>query len=313
MPIKPELKEWLDRLPLSEDTKKLLSPELEKDEVQNKFFETMVPRSEYSKTLNAKDQEAKQLIENERKITLMTKNSYDTFKANEEKRVREFYDATNAQLLAAQKQAKAYESRLGELVNQGLITTEEATVAKTEFIQQQIQQPPIERKYVSKEDLDSTIGNTYIQNARNIAKINDIADAHFDLFGTRLSRDELVQATLDANQGSSKVVTIEEVWAKKYGVDAKRTELSKVAEDARIKAAVDEALVRDRSERAIEGSGAPYTGLDDGGNKHILSMFSAKDGAHRGMGVSPSVARATEAYRQKQAVSSNGTAGAKSG
>lgn len=300
MPIKPELKEWMDRLPISEEAKKLLSPELEKDDVQNKFFETMVPRSTYSKDLDKKDQEARQQIENERKAALAAKQSYETFQQNEQKKVNDWYAKNNAQLVAEQNQRKAYEAKLADLVRQGLIDPEEATVAKQEFIQQQqAAQPPAEtKKYVSKEDLESTIGGTYIQNARNIAKINDIADAHFDLFGTRLSRDELVQATLDANEGSKKVVTIEEVWAKKYGVAEKRAELQKLAEEQRIKAAVEEAVVRDRSERAIEGGNAPFNGLDDSGNKHILSIFSSKDGKHRAMGVSPGVAAATEAWRQ---------------
>jgi len=301
MPIKPELKEWMDKLPLSENVKTILSGELEKDEVQTKFLDSYVPRSSFSKELDKKDQEvqtAKQQIEAERKAALVAKQSYETFQQSEQKKVNDWYEKNNKALLAAQSQLKAYEARLGDLVSQGLITPEEASVAKTDFIQQQQAQPPVERKYVSKEDLDSTIGNTYIQNARNIAKINDIADAHFDLFGTRLSRDELVQATLDANEGSKKVVTIEEVWAKKYDVATKRAELQKAADEARIKSAVEEAVTRDRSERAISGDNAPYSGLDDSGNKHILSMFSSKDGKHRAMGVSPGVAAATEAWRQ---------------
>jgi hypothetical protein len=219
--------------------------------------------------------------------------------------VNKFYEDNNAALKAERDQRVAYEARLKDLVTQGLITTEEATVAKADFVAHQTAQPAIDTKrFVSKDDLDSTIGNTYIQNARNIAKINDIADAHFDLFGTRLSRDELVQATLDANEGSKKVVTIEEVWAKKYGVAEKRAELQKTSDEARIKSAVDEALVRDRSERAIAGDNAPYSGLDDGANKHILSIFSSKEGSSRGLGVSPTVAKASEAFRQRQAAGS---------
>ncbi len=302
MAIKPELKEWLDKMPLSDNVKTILNGELEKDDVQNKFLDVMVPRSTYSRDLNNKDQEARQLVEAEKKAALAAKQSYETFQANEQKKVNDFYKKNNDALITEQNQRKAYEARLGELVSQGLITSEEATVAKAEFTPaaQPLATRDEAKRYVSKEDLAQTVEQTQFQNVHAIARINDIADAHFDLFGTRLNRQELVQATLDAG-GKKKV---EEVWAEKYGVEQKRQELSKAQFEAEKKAAIEEALVRDRSERMVEGSTAPYTGLDDGSDKHLLSLFSSKDGNHRGLGVTPGVAKAVEAYHQRQAASS---------
>jgi hypothetical protein len=315
MPIKPELKEWLDRLPLKDEVKSILNGELEKDEVQTKFFETMVPRSEYSKTLNAKDQEVaaqRQQLEVDQRAAQAAKQSYDTFKASEEKRVQKFYADANAQLAAEQAQRKAYERRLGELVAQNLITQEEATVAKQEFVPQAPVPPvaPEGRKYVTEDKLLEAVGTTQTQYVHAIAKINDIADAHFDLFGVRLNRQELVDKTLQLSK-TNPGVKVEQVWAETYKVQEKQAELAKQAEESRIKAAVDEALVRDRSERAIAGDNAPYSGLDDPitGHKHILSIFSEKDGRSRGLGVSPTVAKAAEAYRQKQASGSAGKTG----
>lgn len=297
MAIKPELKEWMDRLPLSEEAKKLLTPELEREEVQTKFFETMVPRSTYSRDLNNKDQEV--LTAKQQATT--AKQTYDTYLATEQKKVNDWYAQHNKTLVAEQAQRKAYETRLGELVQQGLITQEEATVAKAEFTPTTPVSPaPDTRRLVSKDDLATVIEQNQFQNVHAIARINDIADAHFDLFGTRLNRQELVQATLDAG-GKKKV---EEVWAEKYGVAEKRAELQQAKIEADKKAAIEEALVRDRSERMMEGSNAPYSGLDDGQDKHLLSMFSAKDGNHRGLGVTPGVAKAVEAYRQRQAAGS---------
>jgi hypothetical protein len=303
MAIKPELKEWMDKLPLSDNVRTILAGEMEKDEVQKAMEQSMVPRSTFSKELDKKDQEVaaqRQQIEADKKAAAAAKQSYETYLASEQKRVNEFYDKNNKALIAEQNQRKAYETQLGKLVADGLITPEEATVAKTEFVPTQPVNPTPSPRYASKEELAQSLEQTQFQNVHAIARINDIADAHFDLFGTRLNRQELVQATLDAG-GKKKV---EEVWAEKYGVEARRAELQKAADEARIKAAVDEAVVRDRSERMIEGGNAPYSGLDDGQDKHLLSLFSSKDGVSRGLGVTPGVAKAVEAYRQKQAAGS---------
>lgn len=306
MAIKPELEAWIKTLP--EATQKLLMPEFEKEEVQKTIGAHFVPRSEVSKALDTKDQEVaaqRQQLEADQRAAQAAKQSYDTFKASEEKRVQKFYADTNAALANEQAQRKAYEKRLGDLVSQGLITQEEATVAKQEFTPVPAAQPPVEtKKYVSKDDLESTIVGSYAQNARNIARLNDIASLHQELFGERLNQRELVETALKS-EGNK---TVEQIWAEKYGVEQKRAELQKAQFEAEKKAAIEEALVRDRSERAIAGDNAPYSGLDDPvtGHKHILSIFSEKDGKSRGLGVSPAVAKATEAWRQKQATAGVG-------
>jgi hypothetical protein len=53
------------------------------------------------------------------------------------------------------------------------------------------------------------------------AVLNDMADEHLELFGTRLSRKELVDEALSTGK------TIEQVWEAKYNVTERRTQLTK--------------------------------------------------------------------------------------
>lgn len=307
MAIKPELESWIKALP--EDTQKLLRPELEKDEVQKIVSETVMLRSDYSRNLDQSKKEVESAKLAAAQQAEAAKQGYDQFRQVEQERVNKYVTDTNQKLIQQQNQLKAYEDRLGSLVNQGLITQEEAAISKQDFIIQQQNQPVVQqpdRKYVSEEVLRKTSDELKGYGVSATAVINDIADAHFDLFGQRLSREELVAKTYEVNEKRRLLkqpeMKVAEVWRAIYDVDKKREELQKTSDDARIKAAVDEALVKDRSERAIAGDSAPFSGLNSNGDKHLLEIFSSQDGKARSMGVSATVAKVIEARR-------NGTLG----
>lgn len=311
MPIKPELKQWMDSLPLSEDVKKLLSPELEKDEVGKKVLETVMLRSDYSRALDQKTQEVESFKQQATREVEAKKAGWDSFKATEEAKAKKFYEDAQAQIRQANADKAAYAQRLSDLVAQGLINAEEAAIAKTEFNQRtdagtQIQQPVSQpaAKYVAKDEVQQLIGNTHLQNVQASARINDIADAHFDLFGVRLNRQELVEKTLEVNRQRRALgqdeVYVQDVWRSVYGVDAKRQEIEQIQRQKEKEEYAAEQVTRALSERAQAGDSAPYSGLDSNGDKHILSIFSSKDGKSRGMGVSPTVAAAAQAYRDNQ-------------
>lgn len=308
MPVKPELKTWMDSLPLSEETKKLLAGDLEKDEVQKVVSETVMARSDYSRKLD-ENKTLQTQLENDRKATNDERTAVTRWKQEEEARVKKWHADNQAALAKEANQKKAYEAKLAKMVSDGWITPEEAQISNADFIANQpiTQSQPVDRdgrgRFVSPDDLIAANAETRNMSVHAIAKINDLADQHFDLFGTRMNRQELVDLTLqmaeDARVNRRAIPKVEDVWRVHYKVDEKREEVRQAKIDLDKKAFAEEAVIRDRSERALAGDNAPYTKLDDkAGNQHLLGLLSnSKDGSARAMGVSPTVAKAVEAYR----------------
>lgn len=311
--MKPSLQKWFDTLPIkSEEARNALKTQLEDPEVEKIVEESVMLRSDYSRTMNEGQQKVQKALQDAEQL----KTSYATFRQQEEAKVQQFYKENRAALAKANAEKTAYATRLTALVNEGVVSPEEAAIAQDEFLAAQNAaalrdanagaNPDPVRKVVTEEKLKEALGSSQTQFVHAIGTINDIADRHFDLFGKRLNRAELIQATYAA--GGNK--TVIDVWKEKYGVETREAELAAAAHKKELDDAIAEALVRDRSERAIAGETAPYSSLDSGGDKHILSIFSAKDGKARAMGVSPAVAKASEAYRRNQALKGAGNTSA---
>lgn len=92
------------------------------------------------------------------------------------------------------------------------------------------QTPPDTSNFISRTEVQQT--------ARDAAMldgiVNDLADEHNDLFGTRLNRTALIQEAFSKGGGKS----LRQYWEEKYSVGAKQKENAEKAIDARIAEAV---------------------------------------------------------------------------
>ncbi len=83
-------------------------------------------------------------------------------------------------------------------------------------------------QFITRESLQKT--------AREVALlegvVNDLADTHFDLFGKRLNRTELIKAATTSGK------SVEQYWNETFKVEEKRAELANVAVEKRISEAV---------------------------------------------------------------------------
>lgn len=128
-------------------------------------------------------------------------------------------------------------------------------------------------------------------------EIDDLLDEHQELFGKRIRRAELAAKIREVAAQNPKV-TNREVWEKTYGVAAKRDEIAKATRQKDIDAAVQEALVKDRTDRMMNpdrGGQAP-----DAYRSPVMRIEQDKT-KRPASGVSDLARRGAEIVRQKLA------------
>ncbi len=285
MPIKAELKSWLESVAplLDKDVRKGLEAELEKDEVANKFKETVLARSDYSRAMDELRLKEQTTAEEQRKAQAW----YDTLSAWQKEK-EPLVQQTLREKELARAELEAYKAQLKSLSEAGLIDPSEASV-KFESPNTPKPNGGAEPKYLTAENLKQERLQMERDFAYALANFGDIADQHQELFGSRLTRKELLDELMQ------KGGTLEEAWDRKYNVTAKRQEL----EQNRVNKLIEDARAEERakvlSERAVDPgyrSPAPY---EDPADKHILSLFNQTQGTSS---VSEAVKAATAAYQR---------------
>ena len=171
------------------------------------------------------------------------KKTYETnwAKANTE------YNAMLADLASTQAEKAAAATKLKEA---------EDKLATTQLIDP--------AKYISVDAYKSDMQKFAAGQTAFIGDVLEITDEHRDLFGTKLNPNQLMKEALAAQK------TPKEYWTEKYAVPAKREEVAKTADDARIAAikaeAKKEALAEysNPSSRPLRDSDRPFYESSDG-------------------------------------------------
>lgn len=239
---KADLQKWMDDLVkagnLSEEQAKLLSGTLEKPEVIEFVGGSMLRQEDYSVHMNQlaedrKKQEKDYKTRDDEVTRFQT--SLVTFKGEADKQVTE----ANKRVTVADQARESQAQRIQSLAAQYGIEDAELTVAVV--ASNPPANPPsggaapsgisdeVLKGYVKSEDFNKGARH-YVDLT---AVLNDMADEHVELFGTRLSRKELVDEALSTGK------TIEQVWEAKYNVTERRTQLVKESAEKHDKELVD--------------------------------------------------------------------------
>lgn len=269
MALKPELKSWLDQVApsLSENVRTILTTELEKEDVAKVWKDTVMARSDYSRSQDELRRE-KEAAEAAKKQSEAWYETLTNWRNTEEKKVAEAIEAKKL----ADAELASHRARIQALAEQGLIDPNDPSLKvatnppanmdqKTQNI---LTQEAIEALLAKKE---AAMGSSF---ADAFTFFEDLADEHFSLTGQRLKRTELL-AELKKNPN----MTLQQVWEQKYEIPKIRAELVEKSYKEREAKAVAEAIAKDRSERATDVHAfRPRDMESDGENQHILSLFN---------------------------------------
>ncbi len=241
---KADLQKWMDDLVkagnLNEEQAKVLSGTLEKPEVLEFVGGSMLRQEDYSGHMNqlAEDRK-KQEKDYKTKDDEVTRfqTSLVTFKSDADKAVAEADKRTAAAVQAQTAQAQ----RIKTIATQYGIEDAEletAVAASSGSAANPSSGDGASSSSISAETLKGYVKeDVFNKGARDYvnltAVLNDMADEHRELFGTRLSRQEIVNEALETGK------TIEQVWEAKYGVTERRTQLTKESADKHDKELVD--------------------------------------------------------------------------
>lgn len=118
--------------------------------------------------------------------------------------------------------------------------------------------PPFDTKrFVDRE----TFGTMAVQMLRNQGELLELDQLHRDLFGKPMPNPQsLVDDLLAASQRGEQGATLRSTFERKFNVAERRAELNEQSIQERIKRSVDEALIKERSERALSGNRAAPDG-----------------------------------------------------
>ncbi len=230
---KAELQTWMDGLvkagSLSEEQAKALSGTLEKPEVLEYVGGSMLRQEDYSAHMNQlkadrKKQEDEYTEKNAGADRFQA--SLVTFKSEADDAVK----TANARVTAADQARTSLTQRVQSLAAQYGIDDAELAAAIAAGPAPAANPPAgspaapsgvipdeVLKGYVKAEDFNKG-ARQYVDLT---AVLNDMADEHMELFGTRLSRKDLVDEALSTGK------TIEQVWEAKYNVTERRTQLTK--------------------------------------------------------------------------------------
>ena len=269
MALKPELKSWLDQVgpKLSENVRTILSTELEKEDIATVWRDTVMARSDYSRSQDELRRE-KEAAEAAKKQSEAWYQTLTDWRNTEEKKVTEAIEAKKL----ADAELASHRARIQALAEQGLVDPNDPSLQQmnkpngngTTKEQPGLTQEALEALLAKKE---AAMGSSF---ADAFTFFEDLADEHFQLFGKHLKRTELL-AELKKDPSS----TLQQVWEKKYNVPQFRQELAEKAVQERIAKEVAEAVAKDRSERATDVHAfRPRDMESDGENQHILSLFN---------------------------------------
>src|SRR4030095_1198363 len=270
--MKQELKSWFDQVApkLSENVRTIITAELEKnEEAANVLRDTVMARSDYSRAQDELRKE-KETAQAARQQSEAWYNTLNTWKTDQEKLVAEAIEAKKL----ADAELASHRARIKALAEQGLIDPNDPSLQEVHkptpagsaaAVQSSLTQEAIEALLAKKE---AAMGSNF---ADAFTFFEDLVDEHYQLFGTRLKRQELL-ADLKKDPNS----TLQQVWEKKYNVPQVRQELAEKAIQERIAKATEEAIAKDRSERATDAHAfRPRDMESDGENQHILSLFNS--------------------------------------
>lgn len=264
MALKPEVKAWLDSLPLGKEAKEVLEKEAEREEVQVKLRETVLARSDYSRSMDAlRTQEqalkaeadtAKQRAESLIQANVKWRND------NQGVLAKAVEDAKKKEAILAQAQ-----QRIQSLVDQGLPIDPRDILGDPSDHRGEPPQPLAPGKRVFNEDqMAELMKRKEMEFAFAMANFEDLADQHRRLFNESLNRKELVKEMLEKGK------TLEDVWREKYKVDDKEKELAEAEITERVQKAVAEERTKILSERYAPGSPVAGIGL---GDEHIINVL----------------------------------------
>ncbi len=243
---KADLQKWMDDLVkagnLSEEQAKVLSGTLEKPEVLEFVGGSMLRQEDYSGHMNqlAEDRkkQEKDYSDKDAEVTRF-QTSLATFKTEADEAV----DKANKRVTVAEQVRAAQTQRIQSLATQYGIDDAELTAAIAASPAPAANPPSGDgapSSGVSEETLKGYVkAEDFNKGARQYvdltAVLNDMADEHRELFGTRLSRKELVDEAVSTGK------TIEQVWEAKYNVTERRTQLAKESAEKHDKDLVDKA------------------------------------------------------------------------
>lgn len=160
----------------------------------------------------------------------------------------------NAKRVTAEADLAAQNARLKKMQDEGLMKVADDQGYKADDQKPKAGDVPAgfdASKYIDRDLFMQTVA----KEGQAIAMATEIAQEHFDLFGKRLPMKELHAEAVKLGK------SVEELWLTKYGVQAKRDELNKTAEDARIAKIKADAIAEYKSTEANPMTRTPAASL----------------------------------------------------
>lgn len=301
--MQDETKQWLEELKksgeLSDEAVADLTKVFEASPKADEFVKgSALRQSDYDKHMDKlktdrETQEKEYAAKNTEVETF--RNSLVDFKTTADKSVEE----ANQKAASATQQLADSSRRVGELAAQygiddaelktALAATPSTTPAPGVTPVNGNPAPDALKGYVTEKTL-----NEYGRVSVDVsADLNDMADKHFDLFGTRLSRRELQDEALKTGK------TLTEVWEQKYSVSERRDQLAKESQEAHDKKIRDDAVTETEARVRSDMAMPPQARRDPNSSSPILNReFKPEIGPENPQARQQRVLAAVESYNR---------------